>query len=69
MFIEVKFRYKNSWSTPYTYKTEIKLEQGDIVVVPTNDFYNVAVVTKIDVTPINPDTFYKNVFEKLKGKI
>ncbi len=68
MFIQVKFRFRNAWSVPYTYKTTLTLERGDIVVVPTNDFYNIAVVTKVNVEPISPDSSYKNVFEKLKVK-
>jgi len=47
--IYVRFRERGRWSTPYTYlpKEGDVFKYGDIVLVPTGDFYSVAKVVKV----------------------
>ena len=42
--VQVKFKYKDGWSKPYTYKSNVPHEKYDVVIVPTNDFYNIGKV-------------------------
>ena len=42
--VQVKFKYKDGWSKPYTYKSNAEYQKYDVVIVPTNDFYNIGKV-------------------------
>ena len=42
--VQVKFKYNEGWSKPYTYKSMKSYEKYDDVIVPTNDFYNIGKV-------------------------
>jgi len=42
--IGVQFNEHGTWSKPYTYKSKLAYKKGDIVLVPTNNFYTVGKV-------------------------
>jgi len=64
--VVVKFKEGAYWSRPYTYKSIVPYAVGDIVVVPTNDFYSVAkVITCSKDTPFDPKINYKEVTSKV----
>lgn len=67
--VQVKFKYKDGWSKPYTYKSDKPFEKYDVVIVPTNDFYNVGKV--FSCVTATKDSFeagihYKFIVEKLQ---
>jgi len=66
--IKVKFKNYEKWSIAYTYKSLIKIEEGDVVVVPTGNFYQVGKVTKSVANPPfkEKDSYYKFVIQKVE---
>lgn len=43
--VHVVFFERGYWSKAYTYKSEMPYAIGEVVVVPTNEFYSVGKVT------------------------
>ena len=67
--IIVRFRQRGAWSNPYTYKPKegITYKYGDIVIVPTDDFYSVAKVVKVQENcAFKGNTKYGTVINKLE---
>lgn len=44
---QVVFKQQGYWSRGYTYKSEEIFSKGDIVVVPTGNFYNVGKIMDV----------------------
>jgi len=65
--VYVRFRNMGQWSKPYTYKTELDLEYGDLILVPTGDFFSVAKVVKVT-DKLNLEIGYRKVIQKLGMK-
>jgi hypothetical protein len=64
--VKVKFRQEAGWSSEYTYKFSRELPKGALVVVPSNNFVEIAVVTGSDKDWIFSDKIkYKDIIEVL----
>ena len=64
--VTFKVIQSNTWSKPYTYKSILSYEKGDVVVVETGNFYSVGrVVESIPNYDFNPDLTYKNIVMKV----
>lgn len=64
--VTVKFKDHQYWSKPYTYKSIVTYEKGDVVVVPVGDFYSVGKV--LACTPdyqFDPKINYKHIHSKV----
>ena len=61
----VRFKSSNGWSGEYTYKSEVELDRGTLVVVPSlTGFYQVGKVascTPWDQFASNPNITYKTI--------
>jgi hypothetical protein len=67
--VQVKFKYKDGWSRSYTYKSIKPYKKYDIVIVPTNDFYNIGKVfscKEAEPSDFLPGIEYKYVITKLE---
>lgn len=47
--IHVKFRSGYKWSKDYAYRSNQRIMPGTMVVVPTGDFYSIALVTRYSI--------------------
>jgi hypothetical protein len=65
--VTVVFNERGYWSKAYTYKSKVICERGDIVIVPTNDFYSVGKVVSFQENPIFDSKInYKFIVQKFK---
>ena len=65
--IKVCFSQQGGWSKQYTYKSAVPYKRGDIVLVPTNHFYNVAKVTQcVDNYDFDASITYKSILKKVE---
>jgi len=68
--IGVKFNEYGAWSKPYTYKSNVKYELDDIVLVPTKGFFSVGKVVGCNKQYVfKPNIEYRYVIGSLKGFI
>lgn len=64
--VHVVFFERGYWSKAYTYKSDIAYAIGDIVIVPTNDFYSVGKVTGSEKGyKFKSDIKYKSIIQKV----
>lgn len=63
---QVMFKQQGYWSKSYTYKSEEIFSKGDVVVVPTGDFYSIG---KIADVKLNYDFKEPHKFKSIHSKV
>lgn len=46
--VSVVFNRNGKWSAPYSYLSDVEYKRNTVVLVPTNNFYNLGVVAKCE---------------------
>lgn len=65
--VGVVFKQGVAWSKPYTYKSLTERRRGDIVIVPTGNFYSVGtVIGCTEEYTFDPKINYKFIIESLE---
>jgi hypothetical protein len=62
--VSVSFNERGYFSKGYTYLSNIPVKKGDIVVVPTNDFWSIGKVTNVieaELANLKSDINYKHI--------